>query len=82
MSMEKKKILNFAELTRFARPGRDFLIEHRNGTSGLAIMAPHGGGIEPGPLGKRETFADIGQTLASYFDLDATDYGRSFLDAA
>ena len=30
-------------------------------------------------LGKRETFADIGQTLADYFDLDALEYGESFL---
>ncbi|MFQ3229398.1 phosphopentomutase [Reinekea sp.] len=34
---------------------------------------------EPVNLGKRETFADIGQTLADYFGLEAMDYGTSFL---
>jgi len=30
-------------------------------------------------LGRRETFADIGQTLAEYFELSPMDYGTSFL---
>lgn len=30
-------------------------------------------------LGKRETFADIGQTIADYLQLPAMDYGTSFL---
>lgn len=30
-------------------------------------------------LGQRSTFADIGQTIADYFSLDAMDYGESFL---
>lgn len=41
-----------------------------------------GAGFAPGPLGHRETFADIGQTLASYFDLNAMDDGKSFLPSA
>ena len=39
----------------------------------------YGGGIRPGSLGKRETFADIGQSLATYFRLEPMDYGTSFL---
>ena len=39
----------------------------------------YGGGVSPGSLGKRETFADIGQSLSSYFDLEPMEYGRSFL---
>ena len=35
--------------------------------------------IKPGSLGKRETFADIGQSLATYFDLEPMDYGTSFI---
>ena len=31
-------------------------------------------------LGQRNTFADIGQTLASLFKLEAMDYGQSFLN--
>ena len=33
----------------------------------------------PGPLGKRATMADIGQSLAAHFGLPAMDYGTSFL---
>ena len=38
-----------------------------------------GAHLKPGSIGKRDTFADIGQTLASYFELAPMDYGRSFL---
>ncbi len=39
----------------------------------------YGAGVEPGPLGRRETFADIGQSLATFFDLPPMQYGTSFL---
>ncbi len=39
----------------------------------------YGGQLTPGSIGKRETFADIGQSLADYFDLSPMDYGTSFL---
>ena len=39
----------------------------------------YGHGIKPESLGRRETFADIGQSLATWFDLPAMDYGESFL---
>jgi phosphopentomutase len=45
----------------------------------IPVLA-YGKGIEPGALGKRETFADIGQTVAAFFDLPPTDYGTSFLE--
>lgn len=31
-------------------------------------------------LGKRDTFADVGQTVAAYFDLPPMDYGKSIID--
>ncbi|MEM1174597.1 MAG: phosphopentomutase [Pseudomonadota bacterium] len=40
-----------------------------------------GGGLTPGSIGKRDSFADIGQTIATYFGLEPMDYGTSFLDA-
>jgi phosphopentomutase len=40
----------------------------------------YGNRIGSGSLGKRETFADIGQSLASFFGLSAMDYGTSFLN--
>jgi phosphopentomutase len=35
--------------------------------------------IKPGPIGKRETFADIGQSIAKHLGLPALAYGSSFL---
>ena len=39
----------------------------------------YGKAVEPGSLGRRETFADIGQSLAAHFRLEPMDYGTSFL---
>ncbi len=39
----------------------------------------YGAGVAAGSLGKRETFADIGQSLAGYFELSPMDFGVSFL---
>jgi len=35
--------------------------------------------IKPLSIGRRQTFADIGQSLAHYFDLPPLEYGKSFL---
>ena len=40
----------------------------------------YGEKVPAGPLGKRESFADIGQSLASYFNLTPMEYGTSFLN--
>ena len=53
-------------------PGSDHTREH------IPVIAL-GAGLAPGPLGKRDTFADIGQSLATYFKLPPMDYGTSFL---
>jgi len=37
-----------------------------------------GPAANPGPLGKRETFADIGQTLAKHLNLPPLKYGTAF----
>lgn len=39
----------------------------------------YGTGVSPGSLGRRETFADIGQSLATHFGLAPMDYGTSFV---
>jgi phosphopentomutase len=39
----------------------------------------YGAGVTPGSLGRLETFADIGQSLATHFGLAPTDYGTSFI---
>jgi phosphopentomutase len=53
-------------------PGSDHTREH------IPVLA-YGAGVKPGSIGERETFADIGQSLASHFGLAAMAYGRSFL---
>jgi len=53
--------------------GSDHTREH------IPVLA-YGDGIVPGSLGKRDTFADIGQTVAAHLGLSPMDYGTSFLD--
>jgi len=52
--------------------GSDHTREH------IPVLA-YGSGIKPGSLGLRETFADIGQTIAVHLGLSPMDYGTSFL---
>jgi len=53
-------------------PGSDHTREH------IPVLV-YGASVTPGPLGKRESFADIGQSLAGFFNLSPMDYGTSFL---
>ena len=53
-------------------PGSDHTREH------ITVIAL-GAGLKPGSLGKRDTFADIGQSIATHFGLSPMDYGTSFL---
>jgi phosphopentomutase len=56
-----------------AWPGSDHTREH------IPVLA-FGGAVPAGFLGARESFADIGQSLAGFFNLSPMAYGRSFLD--
>jgi phosphopentomutase len=40
----------------------------------------YGAGLSAGSLGRRQSFADIGQSIASYFKLEPMDYGKSFIN--
>lgn len=53
-------------------PGSDHTREH------IPVLA-YGAGVTPGSLGRRDTFADIGQSLATHFKLSPMDYGTSFV---
>lgn len=53
-------------------PGSDHTREH------IPVLV-YGKSIEPGALGKRESFADIGQSLATFFGLAPMEYGENFL---
>lgn len=39
---------SFAELAQYEQEGLDYRIRHHTGPSGVLVMAPHGGRIEPG----------------------------------
>lgn len=56
------------------RPGSDHTREH------VPLLAC-GPRIAPGSLGVRASFADLGQSLANWFGLDAFPDGTAFLDA-
>ena len=53
-------------------PGTDHTREH------IPVLI-YGPGVKPGDYGYRDTFADIGQTVASYFGLSPMEYGKSIL---
>jgi phosphopentomutase len=55
-----------------AWPGSDHTREH------IPVLA-FGGGVPAGFLGARDSFADIGQSLARFFNLSPMAYGQSFL---
>jgi len=54
-------------------PGSDHTRER------VPVLA-YGAGLAAGSLGRRKSFADIGQSIASYFELEAMEYGESFLN--
>ena len=51
-------------------PGSDHTREH------VPVLF-FGPGVRPGPLGLRQSFADIGQTLAAHLGLAPLDHGRA-----
>lgn len=53
-------------------PGSDHTREH------IPVLV-YGAAITAGSIGKRESFADIGQSLSQFFDLTPMDHGESFL---
>ena len=53
-------------------PGHDHTREH------VPVLA-FGPGVKSVSLGKRNSFADMGQTLAEHLDLERLNAGESFL---
>lgn len=51
-------------------PGTDHTREH------IPVIF-YGKPVQPGPIGARDTFADIGQSIADYHNLPDLDYGKS-----
>jgi phage replication-related protein YjqB (UPF0714/DUF867 family) len=49
---------NCGQLMTWESEGRDFAIHAREGYTGVAVIAPHGGGIEPGTMELADAIAD------------------------
>ena len=56
-------------------PGTDHTREH------IPVLV-YGKRVPPGSLGIRSSFADVGQSLATWLELAPLDHGHSFLRAA
>ena len=41
------KYLDYAELEKYEENGKDFIIRYRNTDSEIAVIAPHGGALNP-----------------------------------
>lgn len=68
--MDKYK--DFAELAQNEREGEDYAILYREQDSGIAVMAPHGGGIEPGTIDIAEALAGNDYTFYAFKGLKKT----------
>jgi phage replication-related protein YjqB (UPF0714/DUF867 family) len=62
--MEKYK--TYRELQKKEGKGRDYQIHFRQGTSAIAVIAVHGGGIEPGTTEIADVVADDDHTFYSF----------------
>ncbi len=65
--MDKYK--NFAELEKNEEKEKDYTILYRNTDSDIAVMAPHGGGIEPGTLDLADEIAGKDFLFYSFFGI-------------
>lgn len=81
--------LQLPEFTKLMQPGDIAIITADHGCDPTFKGSDHtreyipilvfGSDIKSGYIGKRDTFADIGQSLVEYFTLTSLNYGKSFL---
>ncbi|WP_086350236.1 phosphopentomutase [Candidatus Enterococcus clewellii] len=60
--------------------GNDPTIGHSNHTRERVPLLVYSKGIEKKQIGERKTLADVGATVAEYFDVAAPQHGTSFLN--
>ena len=60
------KYTNYDELSQNERQNVDYAIFHRGANSQIAVMAPHGGGIEPGTIDIADAMAGCDHTFYSF----------------
>jgi phage replication-related protein YjqB (UPF0714/DUF867 family) len=63
---------NFQELKRHETEGTDYEICIRKGPSGIAVIAPHGGGIEPGTVDISDSVAGNEHTFYGFKGMKAS----------
>jgi len=68
-AMTPDRYSNFATLSRDQRAGLDFAVRVRRGSSGIAVLAPHGGRIEPGTSEIARALAGGDHTLYEFAGL-------------
>ena len=69
------KYASYAELRQNERENEDYTIFHREGDSGIAVIAPHGGGIEPGTVDIADALAGCDHTFYAFKGLKKTGNG-------
>ena len=62
------KYRDFEDLAQHETSGIDFRIRVRRATDAFAVVAPHGGGIEPGTSEIAEAIAAGGSSVSDYVD--------------
>ncbi|MCD6184353.1 MAG: poly-gamma-glutamate hydrolase family protein [Deltaproteobacteria bacterium] len=60
------KYANYADLEQTEREGEDYAILYRKADCKIAIMAPHGGGIEPGTIDIADAIAKSEYTFYAF----------------
>jgi len=63
---------NFAELEKHEQEGKDYLIVYRKADSKFGILAPHGGGIEPGTSTIADAIAGVNHTFYTFKGIKRT----------
>lgn len=70
---------NFQELAQHEEEGRDFRIEYRDLDAAIAVLAPHGGDIEPGTIDIAEALAGSEFTFYAFRGMKDTGNRRLHL---
>jgi phage replication-related protein YjqB (UPF0714/DUF867 family) len=72
---------SFQALQAKERESKDFVILKRNGFSGMAVMAPHGGCIEPGTTEIADAVAGETHTFYAFAGIKKSGNGRLHIDS-
>ncbi|MEA2060198.1 MAG: poly-gamma-glutamate hydrolase family protein [Thermodesulfobacteriota bacterium] len=66
------KYKTYAELRQNEKKNKDYTILYREGNSEIAVIAPHGGGIEPGTIDIADKLAGCNHTFYAFKGLKKT----------